>query len=271
MSAISSRPRVQSVAAAAAPIAAVLAARLFSAAWRSFSLAAKQAYRHAVAAVPPEVAQAPKAIPAMPAFRHSFTLPENLTAVEKVQVSTLLAMVTTPCLVESSGGFRQQLESLQRSRSLDEAQQAQQALFDSLTSSHRSLFKESLGDACRTAAVEIGFSQVEFDRTRPGELRVVATDSAGRSLVTEISALPNGQAGLATEVVGVRDGSCGQILDRFDSTLERLGVHAGPPQRKSTGGVCELAAARDLLRKKALGSVRRAQRLNQPVSARSKS
>jgi hypothetical protein len=99
----------------------------------------------------------------------------------------------------------------------------------------------------------------------------VATDPAGRSLVTEIGTLPSGEASLTTEVVGVRDGSCGQILDRFDATLERLGVHAGPPQRRSTGGVCELAAARDLLRKKALGSVRRAQRLNRPVSARTNS
>jgi hypothetical protein len=100
---------------------------------------------------------------------------------------------------------------------------------------------------------------------------VIATDPAGRSLVTEIGTLPSGEASLATEVVGVRDNSCGQILDRLDAILERLGVHAGPPQRKSTGGVCELAAARDLLRKKALGSARRAQRLNQPVSERSNS
>jgi hypothetical protein len=271
MSAISSRPRVKSVAAAAAPIAAVLAARVFSTAWRSLSAAAKQAYRRAVAAVPPEAAQAPKAFPVVPAFRHSFTLPENLTAVEKVQVSTLLALATTPCMIESSGGLRQQLESLQCSRSLDEAERVQQTLFDSLASSHRNLFEQSLGEACAKAAVEVGFSQVEFDRARPGELRVVATDPAGRSLVTEIGALASGEASLATEVVGVRDGSCGQILDRFDATLERLGVHAGPPQRKSTGGVCELAAARDLLRKKALGSVRRAQRLNRPVSARSNS
>jgi len=261
---------VKSVAAAAAPIAAVLAARVFAAAWRSLSAAAKQAYRHSVAAVPPVAAQAPKAIPAMPAFRRSFALPENLTAVEKVQVSTMLALATTPCMVEGPGGLRQQLESLQRSRSLDEAQQSQQALFDSLASSHRDLFERSLGEACAKAAVEAGFSQVEFDRSRPGELRVIATDPAGRSLVTEIGALPSGEASLATEVVGVRDGSCGQILDRFDATLERLGVHAGPPHRRSTGGVCELAAARDLLRKKALGSVRRAQRLNQPVSERSK-
>ena len=271
MSAISSRPRVKSVAAAAAPIAAVLAARVFAAAWRSLSAAAKQAYRHSVAAVPPVAAQAPKAIPAMPAFRRSFALPENLTAVEKVQVSTMLALATTPCMVEGPGGLRQQLESLQRSRSLDEAQQSQQALFDTLASSHRDLFERSLGEACAKAAVEAGFSQVEFDRSRPGELRVIATDPAGRSLVTEIGALPSGEASLATEVVGVRDGSCGQILDRFDATLERLGVHAGPPHRRSTGGVCELAAARDLLRKKALGPVRRAERLNQPASARSNS
>jgi hypothetical protein len=270
MSAISSRPRVRSVAATAAPIAALLAARVFSAAWRSLGATAKQAYRRAVAVVPPEAAHVPQALPAVPAFRHSFTLPENLTPIEKVQVSTLLAIATTPCMVESAGGLQQQLESLRRSRSLDEVKGAQRALFESLTMSHHNLFQQSIGEVCAKAAVEVGFSQVEFDRARPGELRIIATDPAGRSLVSEISAVPDGEASLATEVVGVHDGSCNQILDRFDTALGQLGVYGGAPSRKSTGGVCELAAARDLLRKKALGAVRRTQRLNQPVTERNK-
>ena len=81
-------------------------------------------------------------------------------------------------------------------------------------------------------------------------MRVIATDPAGRTLVTEIVNSRDGEPGLETEVVGVTDGSCNPILDAFDKALEAEGVHSAPPTRKFTGGVCELAAAREFVRKK---------------------
>jgi hypothetical protein len=50
--------------------------------------------------------------------------------------------------------------------------------------------------------------------------------------------------------MGVTDGSCNEILDAFDRALEEAGVRAAPPKRKYTGGVCELAAARDYVLRK---------------------
>jgi hypothetical protein len=88
---------------------------------------------------------------------------------------------------------------------------------------------------------------------------------------------------MATEVVGISDGSCHAILDGFDRALEAQGVRAGPPRRKYTGGVCQLAAAQEFVRRKVRKSspppaqqvqpgeeqaVRRAQRLNTARPAR---
>jgi hypothetical protein len=49
--------------------------------------------------------------------------------------------------------------------------------------------------------------------------------------------------------VGLHDGSCNEILDRFDAALAAEGVRAGAPRRSFTGGVCELAAAREFVRR----------------------
>lgn len=85
-----------------------------------------------------------------------------------------------------------------------------------------------------------------------GQQRIVATDEAGRALVTEIrSGSDTHLPSIETEVVGYTDGRCQPILDRFDASLQAQGVHSdGAPERRFTGGVCELAYAREYIRKK---------------------
>jgi hypothetical protein len=136
--------------------------------------------------------------------------------------------------------------------------------------------------ACQQAAVRVGFDRLETLAGLRGELRLIASDPAGRTLVTEIRTGGNGDVGLETEVVGVSDGSCHEILDAFDRSLEAEGIRSAPSQRKFTGGVCELAAAREFVRRKVKRpttqappavktgreAIRRTQRLNRPLVAK---
>ncbi len=46
------------------------------------------------------------------------------------------------------------------------------------------------------------------------------------------------------------DNSCVALMDAFDRALEQQGVRVAPRRRKSTGGIAELAAAREFLRRK---------------------
>lgn len=266
MSEMVSRPRVRSVSATSLASTAVSAAVLFADAWRALSAAARTVYSQ-TAPVRPSISHATTARPIF--ARPALLLPEPLSASDRVKVTTLHELATSQCVVEPQAGLRERLEQLHAAQTGPEALSARRALLDSLEQAHQDLFARALSEACALASSSAGFERAET--LRCGHvLRVVATDSKGRALVSEIRPNAEGEYDLATEVVGVSDGSCHALLDRFDQSLEHLGVRSGPPQRRVTGGVCELAAARDLLRKKALGSVRRAQRLNQPTGERTK-
>ena len=93
-----------------------------------------------------------------------------------------------------------------------------------------------------------------------GMRRVVATDQTGRALVTEIH--PGDETrtpSVETELVGVTDGSCQDVLDLFDRALEEEGVVAdASPKRKWTGGVCELSLAREFVRQQIVPASRSA-------------
>jgi hypothetical protein len=46
------------------------------------------------------------------------------------------------------------------------------------------------------------------------------------------------------------------LLNEFDKALEEEGVRSIPPERRHTGGVCQLAATCEFLRRKVLPSVK---------------
>jgi hypothetical protein len=108
---------------------------------------------------------------------------------------------------------------------------------------------DAIAAACTAACAAVGFPAIEVQRVSNEEIRLVATDPAGHALVSEVTLNADGYPSLATEVVGVRDGSCNGILDRFDIAVAEAGIRSSPPARKFTGGACELAGARDAVRR----------------------
>jgi len=186
-----------------------------------------------------------------------------------VRLSGLLRLASSPYVVQKPALVEQRLGALMNAVTVDEAVTARRALVQTVRAQHRQAFIGAVAQACSNAAKQIGFERVEVSPGRRGELRVIATNNLGQALVTEIH--PNGfqDPSLAAEVVGVRDGSCRQIMDAFERALASQGVRYAPPRRRPTSGVCQLEAARELLRGGAgqsSGSTaadrRRAQRLN---------
>ncbi len=241
MSEIASRPRVRSISATAASSPVVTASALFATAWRSLSTAARAAY----SAGTPVPHLASGEISARPVFvRAPVSLPASLPAPEKIKVAALRVLASGNCVVDPDGGWRARLETLQSARTEAEAVEARHALFTALEQSHSNLFARTLSQACVRASAAAGFTRLEETHASP-VLRLVASDADGRALVSEIRSNPQGEFDLATEVVGVSDGSCHAILDRFDRALDQQGVRGGPPERRSTGGVCQMPASRD--------------------------
>jgi hypothetical protein len=121
-----------------------------------------------------------------------------------------------------------------------------------LETEHQPLVSQSLSLISQQASIAIGFASIQTSTTKNGVNRVIASDDRGRTLVTEIGTAPDGETTIATEVIGMSDPSCGQILDEFSKALEEAGVRSSPPERKSTGGVCETEAAKEFISRQPL-------------------
>jgi len=171
----------------------------------------------------------------------------GLSARETLQISTLLRV--SQLQVESPQLVQEALQPLISAPSLRMAQQASQKALEQLHQSHHNLFVQQVTQACTQAAIQVGFTQLVQTPTLVGDtIRLVAKDDMGKSLVTEIQVNPNQPVDIATELIGTSDRSCEKILDAYDQALTAAGIKSAPPERTFTGGICELAAAREFIR-----------------------
>lgn len=278
MSEVRRRPKVQSVSSAvlsAATTGAVMVASRALASAVSSLISSRQQMPHQM----PRLIQPAAALRSQPV---SVPAVGNLPPMEAAKATTLLRAAARPYLVQNPLALEPSLVALRQAATLAQVNRAERVLTAALECEHQTVFMSALTQACENAYRQIGFDALET-ASAPGRLvRVIGTDPAGRTLVTEIETSAEGEPQVATEVVGVSDGSCHAILDAFDRALEAQGVRSGPPRRKYTGGVCQLAAAREFVRRKVQkGSfdtgrdtanereaVRRMQRLNAARPAR---
>jgi hypothetical protein len=175
---------------------------------------------------------------------------DALPPTETAKLALLSAVSATPFLVAPGVKLDAHVEALRCASSVAEVNRAGLALMGALEMSHQQVFAGALSVACANAALKLGFTPIESVAAPSGIVRLVATDPTGRALVTEIGTADDGGTDIRTEVFGVADGTCNQLLDAFDKALEDEGVRADPPRRTITGGVCQLAATRDFVRRK---------------------
>lgn len=175
------------------------------------------------------------------------TLLSNHTPADALKLATLQALECTPFQAHASN-LKAPAAALAAAQTVNEVERARAALLGAIEKDHLGFFVQHLTQAAATASREAGFEGVEVKHDAiDSATRIIATDAAGRSLISEVSLDATGEISLATEAVGIIDGSCHTALDRFDAALERLGVRSASPCRTTTGGVCELAFARQEL------------------------
>lgn len=262
MSTRTTRSRVQAVSSTALPIelagCAIAAATIIAAAVRALSQEGRKTF--GVASQPVQATRssliAPVSVLRQHSEAHETTIKQaieqsKLSALEAAKVETLAKIAAMPYLVRDPVACSEPLAKITRASSIIEVKRGEVKLRQKLELEHHQLFTSTLVQACSTAAKSIGFDSIEtLPSPLPSMVRVVATDKAGRSLVTEINVDPERDTSIETEVIGVTDGSCDEIMDQFDAALEADGVRSTPPTRKFTGGVCETAAALAFLRQK---------------------
>jgi hypothetical protein len=166
-----------------------------------------------------------------------------LSKQDREKVAALLEAGSAPYVVHDIPKVQLLAKRLCEARTEEEVHLLRSELSLTLQHGHQQVLVERLTVACRNAAVRTGFEPLETENAGGGR-RMAAVDKSGRILVTEVQVGNDGNISLATETVNITDGSCEGVLDSFEQALEREGVRSSYPERKSTGGVCELAAAK---------------------------
>lgn len=176
----------------------------------------------------------------------------NETSLASAKHQILQSLAATPCLVTSANCVPS-VQAFVSATTVEQAQATAAVLLESARAEHMKVTEQALSVACRAAAEDVGFRPVASAVAVDGTLRLLASDKDGRAMVTEIRSGADGMPSLETEVLGVGDGTCHGILDRFDEALARHGVRAGTPERRDTGGVCQLNASKELRPRAASG------------------
>jgi hypothetical protein len=171
---------------------------------------------------------------------------QGLSIAETNQVAALV--IASNYMVNDPQIITQSLQTLQNNPSA----QNLQAFQTTLENAHQQVFVERLSLAVQNAALKVGFTQIPSAATSMvnGKMRLAASDDTGRVLVTEISSDRDHDISMATEIIGSSDHTCNQILDAFHAALEAEGVKMGDRDRKFTGGIIELEAARQFVSQK---------------------
>ncbi|HEX6748071.1 MAG TPA: hypothetical protein VF092_12325 [Longimicrobium sp.] len=247
MSAVTSRPRISGVASAVTAESVMAGAALAALLLRAAGSAVRAAARPALRAVTEGV------IPPLRAARDQETsslaavagAAGSLAATDRIRVEAAASLAGY--VVADVQRLAAPLRALRAAVTPAQAMRAREDLLQAVRVEHGTLFTRCVVSACARAADTLGFSAVDTRVTADGTVRIVAEHPAGHALVSELRTSAEGDAALETEVIGVYDGSCGDILDRFDAALEAAGVRSSAPARTCTGGVCQLAAARDFV------------------------
>jgi hypothetical protein len=167
------------------------------------------------------------------------------------ETALAVALVTSKLFLSSDSQVLEQgMQALQNNPNSASLEAFNQQLF----TNHQSIFTDHAAVAVQSANLKVGFKNFEVTQTISGIQRIIATDDRGRTLVTEIGTAIDREPTIATEVIGMSDSSCSQILDDFDRALEEAGVQSSRPERKSTAGVCELEAAKEFIRRQPIKS-----------------
>ncbi len=161
---------------------------------------------------------------------------------EAAKISALRTLAAGSCYVNAEA-IRPFLEALVAAPTVDRVRQAEQSIVAAAGPQHQRIVIGGLTLACRNAAQATGLTAIDVTPGAIGAVRITATDATGRGIVTEIESDAGGEIAMASEVIG-SDGECHALLDVFDAALEREGVRSDSPDRRATGGVCQLAATK---------------------------
>lgn len=174
----------------------------------------------------------------------------SVSEAEAIRAVTYGSMqVIGPLEAETASQVEETLAQLNTAQSITEARQLQSKALATVQQGHQQVFMKNLTLSVQNACLSTGFQQVTVSEGPDGDTRIAATNEKGQAIVSEIRENGDGDPSLASEVLGVFDNSCEDILERFDQALADQGVQVGGEvTERDTRGQYALDASRDWIR-----------------------
>lgn len=248
MSEISVRPRVQAVVEQVPRVRAVNVADAITRALGAFAQAVQHSMRPVQTSAGPIVSlsAAPVTLPAASQLRARPA--GSLTNVPSLQAATLENLASTGLYVRDEARLESALASLRTAATPQAVAAAGRDAWAELRSQHQAVFTDSLREATLRAFARVELTSPREVLVTDSLVRLTAEHPSGKAIVTEIRVPAEGDPTMTSEVVGGNGKDCGALVEAFEKALAEEGVRGTPPVRKPTGGVCQLEAARALLR-----------------------
>jgi len=170
--------------------------------------------------------------------------------IAKIKAAAIRTLKTENLTIEDQAVVTNSIQKLMRTTTIKEATEELSSTFRTIGKQHAIVFTGAVSAAVRTAGIKTGFEQVRSEIVNPGLTRIVATNSKGINLISEIHTDRNHKVDIVSELEGITDGSCRQIMEQFNQNLADLGIIAERKDRKPTGGNCIMEYAKNLNRKR---------------------
>lgn len=168
----------------------------------------------------------------------------GLSTFEATKASVIATISKMNFKVEDGRAVRQAMKALVNIRELNSLKKEVKSLMNHLEVSHTKAFTSVLARACVKASIAVGFKEVEV-KDILGKLEVIATNSIGQRLISEIGVDSRTNAvNMNTETIGITDRSCSVIMNQFNNELKKMGIKIGSEETRFTGGVCQMSYAK---------------------------
>lgn len=164
--------------------------------------------------------------------------------IEATKASVLATISIMSYKVEEEKVVRDVINALVKSRNKSSLKREIESLMHCLEVSHTKVFTSALSKACVKASLAVGFKEVEVKKVY-GKLEVIATNSKGQRLISEIDVHPKTRVvNMHTETIGMTDRSCSLVMNQFNDELRKMGIKIENVTIKFTGGSCQMPYAK---------------------------
>ena len=173
----------------------------------------------------------------------------GISEAEAIKLATFRAVAESSAFAASASNLIAPVKALVAATSPVSARQAQAQLLQAVVANHQQAQVTNFRIIAMNAFRRIGFTLIEELPGSNEKLRLAGRDTNGRTLITEFETNAERGESIASEVLGVCHSQSEELLEAFEKALEEEGVIGQPPTRKRTGGVAELEATREFIRR----------------------